>query len=304
MSASSPSAGTLDEQFNSTDADISLRSSDGVIFAVHSFILRWISPFFADMLSLPQTSDSAGDQRPVIDMSEDSASIRTLLRFSYPHTFCADPELEKVADIKRAAVIARKFDCQALLEAVESAIIRLSKSESETAYALAWRFEFPGALRAAARASVHHRLFIDDGREVPEFDELPARALVLLGRYRTSFYDATLRLDQEIYPHPTWIAKHHATGCRELQLDVVNGIPVADGIDFDKCTCEKSVAPDLERTIVHAVLKAVHTARKEARGCPRCCAIVDHDDLFTRTARLLQEEIERQLDKVVLQPPF
>ena len=87
-----------DDIFSFDDADIALRSSDGTVFAVHRCILRWIAPFFADMLSLPQP-ENPSPVTPVIDMSEDSASLRLLLRFSYPRTLHVAPALTEVRDI-------------------------------------------------------------------------------------------------------------------------------------------------------------------------------------------------------------
>ncbi|VDB87556.1 unnamed protein product [Peniophora sp. CBMAI 1063] len=324
--------------FNAADADIRLRSSDGVVFAVHRLLLRWISPFFADMLSLPQPTDGDAD-KPMIEMSEDATSLRLLLCFSYPRTQCPEPSLTTVTDIRRAATLARKFDCGPLVRAVGHAIVQLAQKHPEAAYALAWKFELRIALRASARASVCRTWFIEDGRVVPEFNDLPAQSIILLGRYRSAFYDAVLRelsID-ELHPHPDWIAKADVESARELR-------PIEPHSEHPGpcvckiCSCEKfmmgfrfsrnpeaflfnqllpydtprwwlnfvaNVLASIKASSIDAaILKAARTARKEVRACPRCCPLLDFDDALITTGVLLKEAIERQLDKTPLHPPF
>ncbi|KZV63263.1 hypothetical protein PENSPDRAFT_217860 [Peniophora sp. CONT] len=321
-----------DDTFNAADADIRLRSSDDVTFAVHRCILRWISPFFADMLSLPQPEDG---EAGMIDMSEDAASHRLLLRFSYPRTLYPEPALTEVLEIKRAATLALKFDCKPLLQAVEIAITRLSQDSPETAYAIAWEFELGDVLRAAARASLHRPWFIDDGREVPEFEDLSSRSLILLGKYRSAFYAAIKRLDiDESAPHPIWIDKDDIEHARELEV-------IDPDIDPDgpQCSCGKvmmgfrytrdpsdywtfarlhvhhtprwwtdfvaHVLADVKKSSIdEAIAKARQTAQREARQCPRCSRLLDFDDALTVTSELLREEIQRQIEQAQLLPPF
>ena len=82
-------------------ADLALCSSDGVEFKVHKIILELASSIFSTMLALPQSSLVAGDapSRLTVNMSEDSQSLRMLLRFCYPRTFCPEPELLELVDI-------------------------------------------------------------------------------------------------------------------------------------------------------------------------------------------------------------
>ena len=256
-------------------------------------------------------------------MSEDAVSLRLLLCFSYPRTLYPEPTLAGVPEIKRAATLARKFDCGPLLDAAESAITHLARSDPETAYALAWRFESREALRASARASVFRPWLIDDGREVPEFDELPAQSIILLGRYRSAVYAEIGKLAiDEICPHPGWINKDDVESARELRAIEQN----------EDCSCEKfcmgfrfnrgdeenwsgqllahntprwwlnfvsKILTDIKfRSIEASIIRATHAARKEARQCTRCCPLLDFDDALLATGFLLKDAIERQLEKV------
>ncbi|KAH9942481.1 uncharacterized protein BXZ73DRAFT_97891 [Epithele typhae] len=98
-----------DAPFDQPSADIVLRSVDRVDFRAHRVILAQASPFFADMFSLPQRSPPDVDALPVVDMSEDSKTLRRLLLLCYP---VDKQELESVADIAPVLAAARKFDME------------------------------------------------------------------------------------------------------------------------------------------------------------------------------------------------
>ncbi|KAH9893451.1 hypothetical protein C8Q73DRAFT_533717 [Cubamyces lactineus] len=69
--------------FNQSSADIILRTSDHVLFRVHSQILAQASPLFADMFELPQPGRSSSGP-PIICISEDGETLDLLLRLLYP----------------------------------------------------------------------------------------------------------------------------------------------------------------------------------------------------------------------------
>ncbi|KAH9942491.1 uncharacterized protein BXZ73DRAFT_97901 [Epithele typhae] len=98
-----------DAPFDQPSADIVLRSADHVDFRAHRVILAQASPFFADMFSLPQTSPPDASALPVVDMSEDSKTLRRLLLLCYP---VDKQELDSVADIAPVLAAARKFDME------------------------------------------------------------------------------------------------------------------------------------------------------------------------------------------------
>ena len=76
------------EPFNVPDANLILRSFDSVDFRVHKPVLSMASPFFEDLLSLPQPSDSESvDGLPVVRLPEDSELLNSLVSMLYPvHT--------------------------------------------------------------------------------------------------------------------------------------------------------------------------------------------------------------------------
>lgn len=103
---------------NTLDGDLILRSSDRIDFRVVPAILRLASPFFASMLevgqSLPSASDGAqadGDEIRdgcrVVPVSEDSATLDTLLRIIYPQEYPSLDDFKKLAHVLAASL---KYD--------------------------------------------------------------------------------------------------------------------------------------------------------------------------------------------------
>ena len=73
------------ESSDLSDANIVIRSSDFVNFKVHKHVLAVASPFFKDLLSLHQPPDSESvDGLPVVQLTEDSELLSTLVSMLYP----------------------------------------------------------------------------------------------------------------------------------------------------------------------------------------------------------------------------
>jgi hypothetical protein len=67
------------------DANLIIRSSDSVNFRLHKSVLVMVSPVFRDILSLPQSTDSESvDGLPVVQLSEDSELLSSLVSMLYP----------------------------------------------------------------------------------------------------------------------------------------------------------------------------------------------------------------------------
>jgi hypothetical protein len=92
LSTSSPP-----ESFDVSDANFIIQSSDNVDFRVHKSVLAMASPFFKDLLSLPQPSDSeVVDGLPVVQLSEDSELLSSLISILYPVRTVMPNSYEKV----------------------------------------------------------------------------------------------------------------------------------------------------------------------------------------------------------------
>lgn len=96
--------------FNTDFADFILRTPDKVDFWVHSHVLRLTSIAFDAIVSIPQSSPSGNAQtsfRPVIDMTEDSATLDCVLRCCYP---TVDPSTTDLELLDRVLAAARKYE--------------------------------------------------------------------------------------------------------------------------------------------------------------------------------------------------
>jgi hypothetical protein len=85
------------ETFDLTDTNLIIRSSDLVDFRVHKLVLAIASPFFKDLLSLPQPPDSESvSGLPVVRLSEDSELLNTLVSMLYPIPTVSPRSYDKV----------------------------------------------------------------------------------------------------------------------------------------------------------------------------------------------------------------
>lgn len=66
------------------DADLVLVSSDGVLFRVHSLVLKLASQFFRDMFTIPRDVKESESQEP-IPMAEREPVLEALLGLIYPN---------------------------------------------------------------------------------------------------------------------------------------------------------------------------------------------------------------------------
>jgi hypothetical protein len=79
------------------EASIVVRSSDQVNFHVHKPVLAMSSPFFKDLLSLPQPSDGElVNGLPVIALPEDAGLLNSLISLLYPITPVIPDSYQKV----------------------------------------------------------------------------------------------------------------------------------------------------------------------------------------------------------------
>jgi hypothetical protein len=97
--------------FDNPDADVIIRSSDNVDFRVLKLFLSWASPFFGDMFGLPQgpagsisEEQETRDGIPVIQVTEKSQVMETLLKFCHPNHAPAFKTVEEILPVMEAAI--------------------------------------------------------------------------------------------------------------------------------------------------------------------------------------------------------
>ena len=132
------------EPFNAGDADIILRSVDGVDFRAHRTVLAQASPLFASMFSLPPPSsdspsntskDEERDGKPIISMSEDEDTLQHLLILCYPAFL---PSLDDMGQLSMTLRVAQKYELPGASSIVKYRLLSLASKAPERAYALGW----------------------------------------------------------------------------------------------------------------------------------------------------------------------
>jgi hypothetical protein len=148
--------------FDHADADAVLRSSDKVDFFVYRVMLSISSPFFKSMFSLPQPI-SEKPNNPVIDVTENSRTIAVLLKFIYPLvSVVAEPE--SLDDLIDALEAARKYDMAVASQRLNEkfAESKVVQDDPIVAFCAAYDHKLGEAARVAAKASLKHRMNLDN----------------------------------------------------------------------------------------------------------------------------------------------
>ncbi|KAH9018774.1 hypothetical protein EDB83DRAFT_2528337 [Lactarius deliciosus] len=167
------------------DPNIIVRSSDNVNFRVHKTLLAMSSPFFKDLLSLPQPpDDELVDGLPVIQLSEDADLLNSLISLLYPITPLIPGSYEKVFALLAAC---QKYDMESFQSNIRAGI-KLGtfpapvEAEAFRACAIAGSMGLAPELENAARLTLGRPMTFESlGDQLRWFK---GRALCDLVRYR------------------------------------------------------------------------------------------------------------------------
>lgn len=146
----------FEHPFTYADADVILRSSDGVEFKTHKCILSIASPFFKDLFSLPQIDTSIvtasslpSSALPVIDVTEAARTVCDLLRLLYP---IPDPDLDSINEVAALMATAQKYQMKEAESISQDRMMSFALSDPVRAYALGCHYKMSEIAQAAARA--------------------------------------------------------------------------------------------------------------------------------------------------------
>ncbi|KAJ3482883.1 hypothetical protein NLI96_g6676 [Meripilus lineatus] len=136
MASIAASESPFDENKSS---DVIIRTQDGVKFYVHRFILSLVSPFFSQMFNLDQSpsTDNEPQEQPVVDVSESSRVIDTILRMCYP---VAEPELSSLPSLVDCLVATSKYEMDFVMRKLKRPLRNFLKSVPLRVYALACQY--------------------------------------------------------------------------------------------------------------------------------------------------------------------
>ncbi|RPD57546.1 hypothetical protein L227DRAFT_577848 [Lentinus tigrinus ALCF2SS1-6] len=191
MSSATPTSTTptvARSPFNDTDADIIIRSADGVDFHLYKVVLAKASPVFRGMLTLP---DAQGQGEPqVVDITEDADTLEGLLRFCYP---VSRPVFQSVDKLGPVLAAAKKYDMPSVLEdLVRSFESLLPTAPPLRTYTLACLLELPDIARQAAKLLLGDPHCFDAEPMPPEFRVLPCEVMYVFAVYRGQCLKAAL----------------------------------------------------------------------------------------------------------------
>ncbi|KAF8263771.1 hypothetical protein EI94DRAFT_559118 [Lactarius quietus] len=169
------------------EANIILRSSDQVTFRVHKSVLAMSSPFFEQLLSLPQPLDAElVDGLPVVELPEDADLLNSLISLHYPIPTVIPSSYEKVFALLSAC---QKYDMVLIqsyirLEIQRGAFPAPVAAEAFSAYARASNLRLIPEMENAAKLTVGQPMTFESlGEGLRQFN---GSVLCDLVRYRVS----------------------------------------------------------------------------------------------------------------------
>ncbi|KAI0276207.1 hypothetical protein BGY98DRAFT_732109 [Russula aff. rugulosa BPL654] len=145
--------------FEVPDANIIIRSSDLVDSESISRYWAMTSPFFKDLLSLPQPSDSETvDGLPVVQLSEDSELLNSLVSMLYPLHQVIPKSYEKVLYLLAAC---QKYEMVSVQSLIRTEVSRgefpaPKGAEAFSAYVIASNKGLTPEMENAARQTLEH----------------------------------------------------------------------------------------------------------------------------------------------------
>jgi hypothetical protein len=158
--------------FDSQDADVILRSSDGVDFHLHRAILSLVSSVLGDMFTVPQPDPAP--IKPTVEVAESSAVLNRALRFFYPGVQPVVENLNELGEI--IGVLVDKYDAESVIPAAKEHLKRYIVDEPLAVYVIAYTIRWEDLGIATARQTLKLRLRSIDAVSPPHLDRIPATA--------------------------------------------------------------------------------------------------------------------------------
>lgn len=214
---------TSNQSLNHPDADIIIRSSDGVEYRTIKILLSLASPIFKDMLGLPRTEgslkevDEQIDGLPVVEFAEDSTTLQRILALCYPMSWkgvAAKPI--NLAEVDSLLEAAAKYEMEGAKELGAGWLVDpvfLAK-EPLRVYTIACHHGLAIEATAAAKHTLLHPLFYE--ADFAELSSINAGLLQKVLRY----HRRCCELAKEVLQDPaSWIteATFHTIQCSSAE---------------------------------------------------------------------------------------
>ena len=151
LSRPTPARTMAPYHFDSPNADVILRSSDGKEFRVHQLILSLASPFFRATFHSPQPKSPRSKLRR-IDVPHSSDILQPFLQYLYPQS---PPKISDVSMWAALYTVADKYGAEAVTGPLRDMLVpRFLKKSPLRVYALASRWGFEEEARIASRRTL------------------------------------------------------------------------------------------------------------------------------------------------------
>ncbi|THH22141.1 hypothetical protein EUX98_g8236 [Antrodiella citrinella] len=174
------------DPFADEDADVVLQSADKFYFHAHKLILRKASPFFVDLLDLPQDKhlnddESQYDGKPVIPFFQESSStLLALLMYIYPGE---DPHMDNLTDVSDVLRAAEKHDLDFIATKVRERWMEMAAKDPLRAYAIACLKKWPKQAHAAAEFALEKQVWPLEPPLCVEYDQISGNTVLNLEKY-------------------------------------------------------------------------------------------------------------------------
>ncbi|KAH0838106.1 hypothetical protein J3R83DRAFT_6351 [Lanmaoa asiatica] len=202
----------MQKDLNQYTTDVVLRSSDQQLFYSWKTFLSISSPVFSAMFTLPQpeTSNNDDDDRPVIDLAEDSCTLGHILSLCHPSS-CTGKQFRagSVSELGAVLEATTKYDmeslrCVALKQLTDPSLLR---ENPVGIYALACQHECHEPARLAAKHTLALPMLVRG--YVPELEKIHAGKLCRLLLYR----EACVTVARSLAGDHTWIVHTYSFEC-------------------------------------------------------------------------------------------
>ena len=219
----------------SRNADIVLRSCDGVDFRVYKEILALASPVFQDMTTLAKpladegrsaSGDTSKDGLPIVDMHGSNALVLdALLRILYPIPYSVPDDLEVVSGLIEAA---KKYDMESVMVVAEEALRKAAVDQDGTqalqVYMIAYAHELQRTACIAALELLRCPL---PQTFTAAMENMPAGVLFRLFSYARKVAE---RVDSLFAPIPSWkLSDSHRCVIRDIECPLKRTMKPAEG---------------------------------------------------------------------------
>lgn len=309
--------------FNNPDADIVLRSSDGVDFHVDLAVLAMASPVFKDMTTLPTpSSQDTKEGLPIILLQDTSTTLELLLQLIHPAMY---PNLLQVADLDTYSAVLKAADKYQMSKVAPMLVPVLiaphfldTGAKALRMFAIANRYGMRTLTQVSARALLAFPPPHEFDEEPDELKDISARAYYRLLKYREkcvgilfsrALADETrgrynwankwwedIR-EEEWGEIPPWLC---CSSCRSsIHSSQMAPEWFSRHVKRIKEAFTRSITP---RSVLSAELLTLNPAAEYRGGQRTCRCPEDGHARIVSFAILLSQKVERRLTEIVYDP--